>query len=136
MSSFSILVVEDDATFLRVLVALLRFEGHRVVQAAGAREAIELLREETFEVVIVDWLMPEITGVELFVWIENNCDRYTGCILISGAADQVIREVARGDRMRLALLAKPFEKDELFQLIEQIGENVRRRRRLAVLRRP
>jgi two-component system, cell cycle response regulator len=108
-----ILIAEDDVVSRRVLAANLEKWGHEVVVAADGAEAWEIFQREDVGLAILDWMMPEMDGLEVcrrirategreYVYIifltakEGKSDIVTG--LDSGADDYVI---------------KPFHKDEL-----------------------
>src|SRR5688572_23304145 len=61
----AILLVDDEEKILRALSRALRDEGHEVVETTQARSAQRLLAERTFDLLIVDNVMPEMSGLEL-----------------------------------------------------------------------
>src|SRR5690606_33843195 len=65
MSTGSILVVDDEAKILRALASALRADGHDVATAGGGRDAQRLLAERPFDVLVLDNLMPDLTGLDL-----------------------------------------------------------------------
>jgi len=60
-----ILAVEDDTASRAVLVAALKSLGHEVLAAADGEEALRLLATDQINLVVLDWLMPGIDGLEL-----------------------------------------------------------------------
>src|SRR5262245_45041292 len=60
-----ILVAEDEPGVREALVLLLALDGHKVTQACNGKEALQLFREGRFDVVITDYMMPEMKGDEL-----------------------------------------------------------------------
>ena len=60
-----ILVVDDDRVIRAMSVHLLESAGHRVAEAANGLEALRLLREVAFDILITDLFMPEMDGLEL-----------------------------------------------------------------------
>ncbi len=60
-----ILIVDDDDIALDTLTHTLTQAGHEVVLAHDGREALEILREDSCRLVISDWIMPEMDGLEL-----------------------------------------------------------------------
>jgi CheY-like chemotaxis protein len=60
-----ILVVDDEPAVREVLGLLLRFDGHKVVEAASGREACLLFAPGDFDLVITDFSMPGMSGDEL-----------------------------------------------------------------------
>src|SRR5512146_1288347 len=61
----SILLVDDEEKILKTLGRVLRDDGHEVVEARRAREAREQMSCRGFDLLLVDNLMPEMTGLEL-----------------------------------------------------------------------
>jgi DNA-binding response OmpR family regulator len=60
-----ILVVEDETGVRETLKLVLRLDGHAVVEAANGREACHLFAPGDFDLVITDYIMPEMKGDEL-----------------------------------------------------------------------
>ena len=60
-----VLAVDDEPPVREILTHLLESEGHRVVTAGGAREALERFHEEAFDLVITDMAMPGMSGEQL-----------------------------------------------------------------------
>lgn len=60
-----LLLVDDEPEILKMLTRHLALEGYEVVSTASPREAVELMREHLFNLVITDIRMPELSGVEL-----------------------------------------------------------------------
>ena len=60
-----VLVVEDDALNQAIVSGLLRHAGYRVSTASDGRSALEALGRDTFDVVLMDWQMPDMDGLEV-----------------------------------------------------------------------
>src|SRR2546423_12158857 len=60
-----ILIVDDDATFRLTTGALLEADGHHIETAPDGQHAVERLREQTFDLLLVDLRMPGIDGIGL-----------------------------------------------------------------------
>lgn len=60
-----ILVVDDDAVSRHEIAELLRQDGYEVITAVNGREALKILRGGDCRLVIADWMMPEVTGINL-----------------------------------------------------------------------
>lgn len=63
--SILVLVVDDDPLVSRIVAAMLEEMGHRTLVAASAREALGIVRVQPVDLVITDYLMPEMTGAQL-----------------------------------------------------------------------
>lgn len=64
-NNFPILVVEDDPATQLLLTKTLLKEGYEVVSASDGGEALSLFQDFRFRIVLTDWMMPQMTGVEL-----------------------------------------------------------------------
>ena len=109
-----VLVVEDDAIAAELLEhALLQF-GWEVAKATDGAEALELLRREDFRLVISDWEMPYMSGIELCRRVrEDFCGRYIYMIILTSRSgpESVGEGLGAGAD---EFLSKQFNADELY----------------------
>lgn len=80
---FVILCVDDEQISLRVRSLVLEKAGHDVITASSAREALEILRSRSVDLVLTDLLMPGMTGAELAREVKILCPSLP-VILFSG----------------------------------------------------
>jgi diguanylate cyclase (GGDEF)-like protein len=109
-----VLVAEDDSVFRFALVKLLKKWGYEAVPAGNGTEAWELLQQEDApRLVLLDWMMPGRSGVELCREIRTrNKQAYTYVILLSGKAER--KDTVDGLQAGADdYLVKPFDRDEL-----------------------
>ena len=66
-TSTYILLVDDDISLLDTLKNLLEIMGYNVISATGSREALDLIKSNKFDVVITDYSMPDMNGVEMVI---------------------------------------------------------------------
>jgi signal transduction histidine kinase/PAS domain-containing protein len=98
----SILAVDDDALVLMNTVAMLEDLGHEVTAAYSAREALEAMRGQKFDLVVTDHAMPQMTGAQLATEIWEEVPAMP-IVLATGYA-----ELPPGPGARLPRLSKPF----------------------------
>jgi two-component system, cell cycle response regulator len=105
----SMLVVDDDRINRMILSRDLEREGHRVTAVESGGRALELLRAEPFDVVLLDILMPELDGYETLAEIERDEKlRHVPVIMVSALED--IESVVRCIELGAAdYLPKPFD---------------------------
>jgi len=108
-----ILVVEDNEASRRMLVRWLGAGGYEVAEADDGAAAWELLKHERIPVVITDWLMNQMDGLELVEHIRaSEFSDSTYVIMVSAHSDSV--DIAMGFEAGVnAFLPKPFDLDEL-----------------------
>ena len=114
-----ILLVEDNAVNQLVAKGMLGKLGHEVLLANQGREALDLLADETVDLVLMDCNMPVMDGYEASRQIRQDA-RFAGLPIIALTANALPDE---RERCRAAgmndYLAKPFRRDELASLLEQ-----------------
>lgn len=109
-----ILLAEDDRFVAHVLRRALQQLGHEVTVATNGRDAWELLRRHHHRVVISDWIMPEMDGIEFCQRIRRDLppSPYTYVIMLS-ARDAPEHRIEGLDAGVDEFLVKPFDEDEL-----------------------
>jgi diguanylate cyclase (GGDEF)-like protein len=109
----NILIAEDEVISRLMTVKALEQLGHRCVAVSDGNEAWELFQRERFDVVISDWMMPGLDGVELCRRVRAGEQlRYTYFIILTALADREYR-VAGMQAGADDHLAKPLDRDEL-----------------------
>jgi two-component system, OmpR family, response regulator len=117
----AILMADDDAETLEVLEGLIADEGATVRSATSAREALEILRTWTPNVLLLDVSMPEMDGCELLMLIHRHADlREVPAVAITGHDDA--RDRKRCTQAGFAgHIAKPFYVETLVKLIATLA---------------
>ena len=132
MSKVSVLIV-DDASFIRDLVKKgLRshFPGIHMEEAVNGRKAQQLLSSQCFDLVLCDWEMPEMSGLELLVWFrEQSAHAKVPFIMVTSRGDKenVVQAIQSGVS---DYIGKPFTNE---QLITKVKKALSRTGRLAAL---
>ena len=120
---YHVLIVDDEARIRSIIKKYAEFEGHKVSEAADGMEAVHLCRSQTFDIVIMDIMMPELDG-------------FSACREIrKKSAVPIIMLSARGEEydkingFELGIddyVVKPFSPKELMLRIEAILKRVHR----------
>jgi DNA-binding NtrC family response regulator len=121
-----ILLVDDEEKILKRLGRALRDEGHEVVEATSVRDAQRHLGQRTFDLFVVDNLMPGMTGLELIRELSQTmtpAERPQIVMMTAHGSTQIVREA-----FKLGVedfLEKPFEVDELIALARRAVKHLR-----------
>lgn len=93
--SAKILLVDDDANARMIMNRVLAKSGYEVLEAGNGREALEAVSEFKPDVMLVDWMMPEMDGEQLAKWIKSDPRlRFTYIILLTAKGD--VKDKVRG----------------------------------------
>jgi CheY-like chemotaxis protein len=110
---FKLLVADDSHVYRKLLEDTLSEQRYSTLFAKSGREAMELFAEQQPDLVITDWMMPDIPGVELCKRMREGVKRsYTYIIILTGITDK--REISAGLSAGADdYLTKPFAPEEL-----------------------
>ncbi len=92
MAEISILVAEDDADLRQGLIDLLEIEGYQVLPCADGGQALTCYRQEKPDLLLLDVMMPELSGYDLCRQIRKN-DSRTPIILITAKGEEIDKVV-------------------------------------------
>jgi two-component system, cell cycle response regulator len=111
-----ILVVDDSPVYRKLVETALAEKEYRVLLANSGRQALKLVSKHRPEIVITDWEMPDVTGIELCGHIRRDHDSFTYIVLLTSHTEkeQVIKGLAAGAD---DYLTKPFHSGELLARI-------------------
>jgi len=118
-----ILIVDDDDIALEMLSMALQQAGHSTESAGNGQDALRLVREGGFRMVITDWEMPRMTGLELCAAIRNeDLPGYVYVIILTAhnTPEEVVEGLSAGAD---DFLTKPFNPPELVVRV-RAGERV------------
>lgn len=115
-----ILLVEDDEALSEITQEWLSFEGHLVEVASSGYHALEQINAEQYELIILDWNLPDMTGLELYR-LSNVTNGKAKVIFLSGTNRETDRLSAL-EAGALAFIQKPFLLKELSNTIKTIFE--------------
>ena len=118
--AYRILVVEDDADTRELLDFTLRWNGHNADTAEGGREALELLARRSYDVILTDVSMPEMSGEDLYRRIEHSWPHLVPRIMFVTAAQPDNGFRAQCGERPVPVLTKPYTPQRLLQMIEDV----------------
>ncbi len=130
--SLRILVAEDTPANQKVITAILKKRGHQCVIANNGREAVEWVRNDTFDVVLMDVQMPTMDGLQATRMIreyEEDADEHIPIIAMTAYA-------MRGDRDKCIsagmdnYISKPIDAPKLIRLLERLASKYPRQSNL------
>lgn len=111
-----ILIVEDEAGIVQFLQQGLEEEGYQITSAVDGLEGFELIQKENFDLILLDWMLPKMTGLELCKAIRL---KNTETPILFLTAKDTIQETIEGLKAGANdYIKKPFSFDELLERIK------------------
>ncbi len=120
MNSARILIAEDEKAQRDLLEGFLKKEGYEVDTASNGREALGKLRENIFEVVLLDYRMPELDGLQTLKEIRGLYPDLS--VIMMTAYGTVETAVASMKEGALDYLTKPIDLEELLLKLQKVSE--------------
>lgn len=111
MASARLLIVDDDPSLRRFLRTELELEGYSCQEAASGQEALALIRGEPWDLLLLDWTLPDFSGVEICRRLRASHDA-TPVLMLTGV-DGIEDRVKALDAGADDYLVKPFSIEEL-----------------------
>lgn len=115
-----ILCIDDEPIILTLLNRILTIEGYSVFTAMNAEEALRSVENNDPDLIISDYLMPEITGTELIRLI-NIKSPQSKKIILTGQADELEIEKAMQQGLILKCLSKPITASMIKKELNDLG---------------
>lgn len=112
-----VLVVDDEKEFCKNLKDILEIENNEVTIAYDGFKAIELVKKNDFDLVIMDVKMPVMNGVETFKKMKKIAPDTPVIMVTAYAVEELLREALRNGAF--GIMKKPLDFDKLFRLIDQ-----------------
>lgn len=113
----TILVIEDDLTFSRILEGFLTKQGFKVRAAHKGAEGLQLFQTKAFDLVLLDYRLPDLTGMDVLVEIKKTSPS-TQVIIMTSFSD--IRTAVKAMQVgAFEYITKPVNPDELLMIVQQ-----------------
>ncbi|HOX24415.1 MAG TPA: response regulator [Candidatus Krumholzibacteria bacterium] len=113
-----ILVVDDSRAMRRIVSRTIRqagYEGHEILEAENGKEALEVTKSQQPDLILSDWHMPEMTGIEFLQALNaESIEIPFGFVTSESTAEMVDAATEAG---ALFLLAKPFTAEDMAQVL-------------------
>lgn len=120
-----VLIVDDEEAIIALLKYNLEKEGFKVISTDDGEEAITLVKEHRPDIIVLDWMLPSMTGIDVCKMLRaNEATRNLPIIMLSARGEE-------GDRIRGLeagaddYMVKPFSPAELIQRIKTVFRRIR-----------
>lgn len=113
-----LLLVEDDLKIAKPLIQLFQKHGYSIDHASSGEQVFEFLALNDYDVIILDWMLPEIQGIDICKMLRRR--NYLNGILMLTAKDTLENKLDGFDAGADDYLVKPFEFQELLARVKSL----------------
>ena len=118
-----ILIVDDDAEFRANLIEILRCDGYETDSASSAKEAFEKKQAQEFDVVLLDFMMPKMNGIDAIQELRNRHPKMKIIMITAFASvENVVTAIKRGAS---DYISKPFKIPDLLMTVRRVIEEAK-----------
>lgn len=116
--TLEILVVDDQPGIRLLLTDILTNEGYVITTASTGKEAVDILKEKKFALMVLDYKLPIIDGMEVLRIIDE-LNILIPAIVMSGLVEKIEEDVKTNALVK-KLIAKPFNIHEIPEVVKQV----------------
>ena len=117
----SALIVEDDPAIRQLIVHILERNGFTTDQAAGGRAAIEMVESGSYDLLVVDLMMPGVDGFAVIDYVSTHCSSTLRRIIVLTAMNQSVVEKSLPDAV-CRVLSKPFDVEQFITYAKECSK--------------
>ncbi|MCX7908309.1 MAG: response regulator [Ignavibacteria bacterium] len=121
MEQFNILIVEDDFAALQVLKRVLEKENYITIPVDNVEDAFSILKREKIDLIVSDWMMPNIDGIEFLFRLKANFSDPPPVIIVTALTSDMAKEYALRSGAA-EFIEKPINIPSFIQSIKKILE--------------
>ena len=113
-----ILVTDDSKAMRMIVIRTLRqagHSGHDIVEAEDGQQALEMVGTESPDLILSDWNMPNLTGIEFLKALRASGSAIPFCFVTSEGSDEMREQAATAGA--LGLIAKPFTAEQFNEIL-------------------
>ena len=117
------MVVDDSRAVRMILAKILRELGYEVLEAPNGRDALQLIEAEkaTIKLVLADWNMPEMNGLELLKQLRRNPELSSLVVVMVTTETEIDQMVVAVEAGANEYVMKPFTRDILVEKLQLAG---------------
>lgn len=120
-----VLVVDDDDAIRKLVALVARRRGFEVDLATDGLEALDLITHRSYDVAVVDLMMPRVNGYDLVAYMKQLPER-PFVVIVTAMADALLTQLDAS--IVQSIIRKPFDIEFLGSLLSQLSEAMRQQR--------
>ena len=120
-----IVYVEDEMEMIDLVKLILNRKGYEVIGAAGGREGLDIIREVIPDLVLLDLMMPDIEGWEVYQQMRaDEATKHIPVIIITAKAQNIDKVLGLHIAKVNDYISKPFSPQDLVTSVEKVFESI------------
>jgi DNA-binding response OmpR family regulator len=120
-----IVYVEDELEMIDLVKLILNRKGYEVIGAAGGREGLDIIREVLPDLVLLDLMMPDIEGWEVYQQMRaDDATKHIPVIVITAKAQNIDKVLGLHIAKVNDYISKPFSPQDLVTSVEKVFESI------------
>ena len=120
----TVLVIDDDEMTRKLLESALTYKGFRVFCAANGLDGLDLAKAEDVDVILLDWMMPEMDGIEVLAALKRCSETmHIPVFMLTGKDDAKDIELATS-RGAVDYIVKPFNIFQVPEMVQKYLEKI------------
>ena len=117
----NLLIIEDDIAISTTIYMILKEVGYNITTASDGLTGLEILKENSFDIILLDLIMKPINGIETYKEIKK-ISPGINTIMITGHVDENQINEAKKEGIN-RIIFKPFDFDKLISIIDELCES-------------
>jgi len=118
--NLEILIVDDDIDTARLMIHIMEISGFRAKSANSGKQAISMLEQNSFDIMLLDVIMPHVDGIEVCQQIKNNPKTASTFVVLMTALSDNETKKAIKEAGADEILIKPFCIDQFIEIVSNL----------------
>ena len=124
-----VLIVDDEPNLLRLIGYAIELEGHQPLVAKGGQQALQKARSERPDLIVLDWMLPDISGLDVLAHLRNDPETANVPVIMLSARAAVKDRVKGLKAGADEYVSKPVDTSEMVARVEALLRHTRRLQR-------
>ncbi|MGB8226717.1 MAG: response regulator [Sedimentisphaerales bacterium] len=124
LESIKVLVIDDDAMIRSLLQNALAGKGFKVFTAASGLDGLDIAKSEEIDIILLDWMMPEMDGMETLEELKHNSDTMHIPVLMLTSKDDSKDIDFAINKGAIDYIVKPFNAYEVPEMVQKHLEKI------------
>jgi DNA-binding response OmpR family regulator len=122
--TITILVIDDDVTIRTLLQSTMTNKGFNVLSAANGRQGLEIAKTQDVDIILLDWMMPEMDGMEVLAELKHDNNTENIPVIMLTSKEQTGDIELASSKGAVDFIIKPFKLYEVPEIVQKHLEKI------------